>query len=306
MSAALLLVVLGGMPCLPEEIGQFPPEPLPPPVAEAPALVALPAPPIPVKPTPPPNTEASRYRVMYGLLGELGHIEISFLYPAPGEDTVKAVGVGSGSLMGMGQYEKRLESQLDSRRLTSRRWVSRRVQSGKTTTDTVEQPRPGAVEVVRQRSDKPDEGHTFVRQQPVLDPLGFLYRVRSRPPRAPEAYEVLDGRALWLITLEPGTPAKLDGGRRAVAFRGRANPIFWDGQRDGERSARSFTLWLSDDRYRTPLRLVMPLPVGEVRVDLAALDRPATATAPGDSVASRMLKTVRVRPGLIARPVARE
>jgi hypothetical protein len=306
MSAALMLVLLGGMPCLPEEIGQFPPEPPPPPVAEAPPLVALPAPPIRVKPAPPPDAEASRYRVMYGLLGELGRIDISFTYPGPGGDTVKAVGVGSGSLMGMGEYEKRVETQLDSRRLTSRRWVSRRVQSGKTTTDTVDQPRPGAVEVIRRRSDKPDEGHTFVRQQPVLDPLGFIYRLRSRPPRAAEAYEVLDGRALWLITVEPGKPGKLDNGRRALAFRGRASPIFWDGQRDGERSPRSFTVWLEDDRYRTPLRLVMPLPVGEVRVDLTALDRPATASAPGDALTARMQKNARIRPGIVARPFARE
>src|SRR5689334_8522392 len=119
MSAALMLVLLGGMPCLPEEIGQFPPEPPPPPVAAAAPLVALPAPPIRVKPTPPPDAEASRYRVMYGLLGELGRIDISFVYPPPGQDTVKAIGVGSGSLMGMGEYQKRVESQLDSRRLTS-------------------------------------------------------------------------------------------------------------------------------------------------------------------------------------------
>ena len=42
------------------------------------------------------------------------------MYPPAGDDTVKAVGVGSGSLMGMGEYEKRLETQLDSRRATSR------------------------------------------------------------------------------------------------------------------------------------------------------------------------------------------
>jgi hypothetical protein len=289
-----MLVVLGGMPCLPEEIGELPPEPLPVPVAEV-----APARSVPVKPPAPPDTEASRYRVVYGLLGELGRIDISFVYPGPGSDTVKGVGVGSGSLMGMGQYEKRVETQLDSRRLTARRWTSSRVQSGNTITDTVEQPRSGAVDVVRRRSDKPDEGHSFVRQQPVLDPVGFLYRVRSRPPRAAEAFEVLDGRALWLITLEPAPPGKLENGRRALVFRGRANPIFWDGQRDAERSARTFTLWLEDDRFRTPLRLVMPLPVGEVRVDLAALERPATATAPGDAVAARLIRTGHLRPGVL-------
>src|SRR5688572_24415254 len=157
-----MLAVIGSMPCLPEEIGQYPPELVPPPAPAASVATAAPAPvaprPAPVA-APRPTTEESRYRVVYGLLGELGSVEISFVYPVPGGDTVKAVGTGSGSLLGMGQYQKRIESQLDSRALTSRRWVSSRVQSGKTTTDTIEQPRPGAVALVRRRVDRPDEGH---------------------------------------------------------------------------------------------------------------------------------------------------
>ena len=308
------------MPCLPEEIGQYPPDPLPPPVSEAPPPAGASEPPGPDEatrpaadapapppaaapaPTPPPapDTESSRYRVAYGLLGELGHLEISFLYPAPGGDTVQATGVGSGSLMGMGQYQKRVESQLDSRALTSRRWVTSRIQSGKTTTDTVEQARPGSVELLRRRSDRPDEGHRFVRQQPVLDPLGFLYRVRTRPPRTTESFELLDGRALWLITLSPGTPTKLDNGRKALAFRGRATPIFWDGQHDPERTPREFTLWLQDDRFRAPLRLVMPLPVGEVRVELSSIQRPNPPPPP--ALTADVVKIVRLRPGIVSRP----
>jgi hypothetical protein len=308
------------MPCLPEEIGQYPPDPLPLPVSEAPpalppdtvaplvapsapAAAAVPTPPAaaPTPATPPaPITESSRYRVAYGLLGELGHIDISFVYPATGGDTVQASGVGSGSLMGMGQFEKKIDSQLDSRALTSRRWVTTRAQSGRTISDTIEQARPGSVELVRKRSDRPDEGHRFVRQQPVLDPLGFLHRVRARPPRAAEAFEVLDGRALWLITLTPGTAGKLDNGRKALAFQGRATPIFWDGQLDGERTARTFTLWLEDDRFRTPLRLVMPLPVGEVRVELAAVKRPNLP--PPARLTADVVKMVRLRPGVISRP----
>ena len=134
--------------------------------------------------------------------------------------------------------------------------------------------------MVRRRTGRPDEGHRFVRKQPVLDPLTFLYRLRNRPPQTAQTYEVLDGRALWLIAIEPGRAATLDRGRSALMLRGRASPIFWDGQADPERSARNFTIWLDNDRYRTPLRLTMPLPVGEVRVDLASIQRQAPAPAP--------------------------
>ncbi len=284
MTATLLLIALGGIPCLPEELGYTAPRPtdLLPPASEAPPPAppetATPAPmPIPAPPPPRPvqPTEAIRYRVKYGMLGDLGEIQISFAFPG---DAVRASGVGKGSLLGFGQVEKRLDSQLDVRGMP-RRWTSSRIQAGKTITDSIEQPTPGWIEVVRRRSGRPDEGHRFVRKQPVLDPLTFLYRLRNRPPQTAQAYEVLDGRALWLITVEPGQAATLDRNHAALMLRGRATPIFWDGQPDPERSARGFTIWLDNDRYRTPLRLVMPLPVGEVRVDLASIQRQAPAPA---------------------------
>jgi hypothetical protein len=114
----------------------------------------------------------------------------------------------------------------------------------------------------------------------VLDPLAFLYQLRSRPPTRAQAFEVLDGRALWLISVEPARGVKLDNGRAALAMHGRASPIFWDGQKDPERAPRNFTIWLDNDRYHTPLRLTMPLPVGEVRVDLAAIQREVIPPAP--------------------------
>jgi hypothetical protein len=322
MSAALLLLALGSMPGLPDELGRFPegageprpllhtvdgivamPDRLPdlalPPGAEPeadPAAAATPPPaaavPAPPPPAPRATEEASRYRVRYGVFGELGQVQITFRYPGVATENVRAVGEGSGSLLGMGQYHKRVEAELDPRALAARRWTTSRVQSGKTTTDSVEQTRPGSIQLVRRRTGKPDEGWSFDRQQVVLDPLSFLYRLRARPPRARELYEVLDGRALWLITVEPATAATLDG-RGALALRGRANPVFWDGQPDKERTARSFTLWLEDDRFRTPLRLVMPLAVGEVRVDLTGVDRPVEPLAPAQA-----RRPPRVRPAL--------
>ena len=277
MSAALLLFALG-TPCLPEELGHL--DPPPPPVVPTPPPVALP-PPVPKteapRPAPPTAQESTLYRVGYGVLGPLGQIQIAFTTTG---HAVRAQGMGTGSMFGMGNYEKRLESHLDARALASSRWVTYRKQGGKAVSDTVAQPRPGSIEILRKRTGKADEEHRFDRQQAVMDPLTFLYSLRRDPPRAARTFEVLDGRALWLISVEPAVAGSLDNRRPALVLRGRANPIDWEGKHDDERSARTFTIWLDNDADRTPLRLVMPLAVGDVRVELAAVSRPpATAVA---------------------------
>jgi hypothetical protein len=105
-----------------------------------------------------------------------------------------------------------------------------------------------------------------------MDPLGFILRVRLRPPRAPETFEVLDGHGLWRLTLAPAVAVNDELGR-ALRLDGKAEPIFWDGRHDDDRPNRTFSFWLSDDSFHTPLRLVMPLAVGEVRADLVTVSR---------------------------------
>ena len=301
MSTALLHFALGtlallpeGRPSLPEGIvnlgldyldprfaqpADFPEADAPP---EAAVVAPAPAPGIPVpthahKAVIPPAKlpsagETTRYRVAYGMLGELGEIKISFSFPT---DKIHAVGSGAGSLFGLGRIEKRLEAELLPGVGSSRRWVASRIQSGKTIVDTVEQTTPGQIAVLRRRSDRPEEGHRFTRESPVLDPLAFLWRLRSRPPERRETFEILDGRALWKIAVDP-TRVRSDGPKRTVlVISGHAEPIFWDGQPDSDRTARRFTLYLEGDAQHTPLRLVMPLAVGEVRVDLTAVVHPA-------------------------------
>ncbi len=237
-----------------------PPGPAPAPVAQIPAAQF------------PRNGETTRYRVSYGLLGDLGEIVITF---SPPDTEVRAIGSGSGSFLGLGKIEKRVEAQVLPAELSSRRWISTRHQSGKLTVDTVEQPKPGEIAVLRRRTGRPEEGHRFVRQTTVLDPLAFLFRLRSRPPERAEVFEVLDGRALWRISVEP-TRIVAQGARRVLIMAGRGEPIFWDGSADSERTARSFKLYLEGDAQHTPLRLVMPMPVGEVQVDLTSVSHPAS------------------------------
>jgi hypothetical protein len=221
--------------------------------------------------------ETTRYRIAYGLLGELGEVRISFSFPT---DKVHAVGSGSGSFFGLGRIEKRVESELGPGRTNPQRWVTSRVQSGKTIVDTVDQTSPGQIAVLRRRSDRPEEGHRFTRQAPVLDPLAFLWRLRSQPPERGETFEVLDGRALWTIAMD-ATRVRSDGPtRKVLILTGKADPIFWDGRPDADRTTRTFTLYLEGDAQHTPLRLVMPLALGEVRVDLTSVSHAATRKVP--------------------------
>jgi hypothetical protein len=275
-----LLFAFGSAPCLPQELGHIT-APAEPSLTHARAILALLPPPPPPPPAaitgrsfgggPTPLDETMSFTVDYSLLGRLGDLQLWFLHPGHG---VRAVGVGKGMLIGAGTLEKRLDSHLDPRAAGTTRWVSTRVQSGKTVVDTVVQSAPGTVEVMRRRSDKPDQTNSFRRGRPVLDPLGFLFALRTRPPAAPETYEVLDGRALWIISLRPARASTLDG-HGALAVAGHAESVYWDGSPDKDRTDRDFTVWLSADQLHTPLKLVVPLALGEVRVSLAKIDRTA-------------------------------
>src|SRR5437763_1606234 len=107
------------------------------------------------------------------------------------------------------------------------------------------------------------------------------------PPPAPPATAALDETMsfdvaysllgkLWILAVEPARATNRDG-KPALALAGHAEQIYWDGSADKERESRDFTFWLAADPLRTPLRLVVPLQVGEVRVSLARIDRTQSA-----------------------------
>lgn len=230
----------------------------------------------PAAPGPFATKEATRYRVSLGGVGALGELRVSFAPPAP-DGRVRAVGEGKGSLFGLGTFMRKVESEFDPLKADSHRWTSTRVQDGKTTVDHVHQHVPGVLEMVRQRPGRADHAATVARQRAVLDPVGFLLRVRVAPPTSrPEVYELLDGRALWLVTLSPGRPSTLGGAvpTRTLRIEGKAEPILWDGTPDEDRTARKFVMHLSADGYRTPLRLELPIGPSQVRVELVSLERP--------------------------------
>jgi Protein of unknown function (DUF3108) len=258
-------------PCLPTELPRpaLPPSvaPLPRPLTPAPTRL----------PAPLTREERARYRIAFGILGQLGQLTISLSPAATVDGAVRLVGQAHGSLLGFGETDKQLEAELDPRSLVARRWVAARSTGGKTVTDFAQQPRPGSVTLLRRRAGKPDRASALNRVAPVLDPLSFLLRLRVAPPAAVQSFEVLDGQGLWVITIGPARD-EADGVRRALRLDGKADPIAWDGTPDPERSSHAFSLWLTADRFRTPLRLVMPLAVGEARAELVGLSR---GPAPG-------------------------
>jgi hypothetical protein len=258
-------------PCLPTELGHtdppvtaVAPPPPPPPPAAPPARPPLPA--------PVTREEKAQYRLAFGILGQLGQLTISQSPATGSEGPLRLTGQAHGSLLGFGETDKRLETELDPRSLTARRWTAVRSSGGKTVTDFAQQPQPGTVAILRRHTGKPDRPAAFKRAAAVLDPLTFLLRLRVAPPAAVQSFEVIDGQGLWVITMNPARTVA-EGAGRALRLDGKADPIAWDGAPDKERSGHAFSLWLTADEFRTPLRLVMPLAVGEARAELVALSR---------------------------------
>jgi hypothetical protein len=275
---ALLAVAKLGQPCLPIEQGhdvlpvqvqpRLPPPPAPPP----------PPPPAPLPPPAPPlagpllREERAHYRIAFGILGQLGQLTISQSPATTSGGVMRVAAQAQGSLLGFGQTDKRLDTELDPRSLAARRWTAVRTSGGKSVIDFAQQPQPGALAMMRRRTGKPDQPAALKRAVPVLDPLTFLLRLRVTPPSAVQRFEVIDGQALWLITMIPAR-IETDGAGRALRLDGKAEPITWDGGPDDDRGSHAFSLWLSTDQFHTPLRLVMPLAVGAARADLVGLSR---------------------------------
>ena len=227
--------------------------------------------------------ETASYRVSYGILGEVAQGTITFApQSSPGSagtdgarSMIHAVGDGQGAVLGFGNTSKHIESDFDVQTLTSTRWTSTRTTGAETVIDSAEQQQPGVVSLLRKRAGNPDQVESVTRSSAVLDPLGLLLRIRLAPPKAPTTFELLDGRALWLMSFSAAQPTNENP--RMLRLDGRAEPIYWNGTPDNDRTARSFTFFLSDDAYRNPLRLVVPFGPGEAHAELSGLSRPGSA-----------------------------
>jgi hypothetical protein len=288
------------LPCLPVELGKVPtrpdepapmiepqPTPQPPPAAPAPVMppaVVLALPPFPPLPVPVAMLEHARYRIAFGILGQVGEIRTTI----QGDHTegptrlVEVAGSGEGSILGLGRMRTRVESQFDSALLGSRRWTAARWKGDQATIDVVDQANPGRITLERRRDGRPPERQAATLRLPTFDPIGFTLRVRISPPAPGETQvlQILEGRALWRVALTTaGTQVMPDSptATRALRLEGRLDPILYDGRPDtaSDRPHRTFTLWLSSDPARVPLRLSVPVGIGNVVVELVELKREA-------------------------------
>ena len=273
------------LPCMPVELGQIP-VPTPAGTTESglpPVVVSRVPPARPPLPEPVAMRESARYRVAFGPLGQVGEIRTTIQddHAEGTEHLIQVGGSGEGSIFGLGRMRSQVDSQFNATQLGSRRWTAARWKGDQTTTDIIEQPRPGVVTLERRRDGRAPDWQAARFSLPAFDPLGFLMRVRIAPP-APgqtQTFQVFEGRALWRVTLTTAGTQSLpdsDGAVPALRLEGRMDPIRYDGHPDpDDRPHRTFTLWLSNDAARVPLRLSVPIGIVDVVVELVELQRQA-------------------------------
>jgi hypothetical protein len=136
-------------------------------------------------------------------------------------------------------------------------------------------------EVTYQRSDvvKPVTFKINFGTQTVHDTHTAMAQVRGwrAAPGTTRSVYVIGGRRLWRVDVKVlgiETIGSAVGNRRAIKFEGssyRARPNFTI---ETDKPVRTFTVWLSDDADRVPLKVTAKTELGEVTVDLVDYSQP--------------------------------
>lgn len=111
------------------------------------------------------------------------------------------------------------------------------------------------------------------------DPLSAILMLRrwDAPTGARAAFYTLGGQRLWRTELVVEARESIDcpiGTRAAIRIAGvstRMTPAFAD---DLSKKPRTFTLWLSDDAQRIPLRVAAHTELGDVMIDATSYSAP--------------------------------
>jgi hypothetical protein len=151
-----------------------------------------------------------------------------------------------------------------------------------TKTTTAQAKFTGAIaDVTYKRSDDPMPHNYKINfgTQTVHDTHSAMAQVRGwRPaPGTSRSVFVVGGRRLWRVDVKyvgAETVGSAVGNRRAIKFEGasfRARPNFTV---ETDKPMRTFTVWLSDDADRVPLRVLANTELGDVTVDLTEYNRP--------------------------------
>jgi hypothetical protein len=155
------------------------------------------------------------------------------------------------------------------------------VEQGSRTTKATAKFTGTIADVTYKRSDDPNP-HTFkidFGNNTVHDTHSAMAQVRGwRPtPGTTRSVYVVGGRRLWRVDvryLGNETIGSAVGNRSSLKFEGasfRARPNFTI---EADKPSRTFTVWLSDDGDRVPLRVLAHTELGDVTVDLTEYSRP--------------------------------
>ncbi|MGE3768142.1 MAG: DUF3108 domain-containing protein [Kofleriaceae bacterium] len=88
---------------------------------------------------------------------------------------------------------------------------------------------------------------------------------------------IIGGRRLWRVDVTHAgeeTIGSALGNRRAIVFQGKSYRAKPNMQLETSKAARTFTVWLSDDADRVPLKVVAATELGDIVMDLTDYARP--------------------------------
>jgi hypothetical protein len=116
----------------------------------------------------------------------------------------------------------------------------------------------------------------------VHDAISAMVQLRGwhAAPGTRRTVFVVGGRRLWRIdvTYAGGdTVGSALGNRRAIRFTGESYRARGDFSPESDRPTRTFTVWLSDDADRVPLKVVAKTELGDVVMDLTEYSRNGAA-----------------------------
>jgi hypothetical protein len=114
---------------------------------------------------------------------------------------------------------------------------------------------------------------------PVHDTHSAMAQLRGwRPaPGTSHTVFVVGGRRLWRVDVKfvgIETIGSTLGNRRVVHFDGAAYRVRPNFAVETDKPARTFSVWLSDDADRVPLKMTAQTELGEVQMDLTEYNRP--------------------------------
>jgi hypothetical protein len=136
-------------------------------------------------------------------------------------------------------------------------------------------------DVTYTRNDDPTPHHYKINfgKQTVHDTHSAMAQIRGWRPTLGTTRQVfvVGGRRLWRVDVKflgSETVGTSVGNRRAIkfegaSFRAKANFVVDEGK-----PARTFTVWISDDADRVPLKVVAHTELGDVAVELTDYTRP--------------------------------